>query len=257
MGCLLSCCAARPGEPPLYAAARTALRVQLWAECGGAAMVAVWALRWPNRRERGGLAAAAAWAVAATDGAALFACAAALRRRGPPLPRARAAATAAGLAVASASLVAAALGENADGRGERATTGALLRVALLVQLGLGLARAACADLLYKLHAAPAHADAFDGLFSPPPPRRPAAARVRPAALAAPADRPRRPPRRPPPAAIDVAEECAICLQRVAADETRLPCAHLFHEACIADWLSRTGTCPICRLAVAVGDRPGA
>ena len=39
-------------------------------------------------------------------------------------------------------------------------------------------------------------------------------------------------------------ECVICLEDVAIadDQEALPCAHVFHGACIRDWLSRDFTC---------------
>ena len=42
--------------------------------------------------------------------------------------------------------------------------------------------------------------------------------------------------------------CAVCLGRYEADDLliRLPCDHLFHEACIGRWLETDGTCPKCR-----------
>ena len=42
--------------------------------------------------------------------------------------------------------------------------------------------------------------------------------------------------------------CAVCLVRYEADDIliRLPCNHLFHEACIGRWLEADGTCPKCR-----------
>jgi hypothetical protein len=42
--------------------------------------------------------------------------------------------------------------------------------------------------------------------------------------------------------------CAVCLGRYEADDLliRLPCEHLFHEACIGRWLETDGTCPKCR-----------
>ncbi|XP_038981138.1 uncharacterized protein LOC120110385 [Phoenix dactylifera] len=45
------------------------------------------------------------------------------------------------------------------------------------------------------------------------------------------------------------ETCAICLQNIAGGTPVgwLPCAHVYHPYCIADWLKRSGTCPICRL----------
>jgi uncharacterized membrane protein YeaQ/YmgE (transglycosylase-associated protein family) len=44
-------------------------------------------------------------------------------------------------------------------------------------------------------------------------------------------------------------DCAICLQDLKDGEcTRLlpSCGHLFHLNCIDEWLTRQGTCPVCR-----------
>ena len=44
------------------------------------------------------------------------------------------------------------------------------------------------------------------------------------------------------------ELCAVCLSGYEADDVllRLPCEHLFHEQCIARWLTTDSTCPHCR-----------
>jgi hypothetical protein len=41
--------------------------------------------------------------------------------------------------------------------------------------------------------------------------------------------------------------CAICLGDYSADEEMvvLPCQHYFHDECIATWLRRKATCPLC------------
>ncbi|EER89223.1 hypothetical protein BDA96_10G050900 [Sorghum bicolor] len=47
-------------------------------------------------------------------------------------------------------------------------------------------------------------------------------------------------------------QCAICLGLVAIGDAvrRLPtCGHLFHAACIDQWLRAHATCPMCRAAV--------
>lgn len=44
-------------------------------------------------------------------------------------------------------------------------------------------------------------------------------------------------------------QCSICFDEFKLAETevrKLPCAHLFHEACIFPWLRINGTCPVCR-----------
>lgn len=42
-------------------------------------------------------------------------------------------------------------------------------------------------------------------------------------------------------------QCCICLERFGEGEvaTRLPCLHLYHAACIQNWLQTSGTCPQC------------
>lgn len=47
-------------------------------------------------------------------------------------------------------------------------------------------------------------------------------------------------------------ECAICLCGcpLGDDHSRtLPCGHIFHQACIDKWLSKSRTCPSCRHSV--------
>ena len=43
-------------------------------------------------------------------------------------------------------------------------------------------------------------------------------------------------------------QCCICLDAFGAEEvvTRLPCLHLYHSACIKQWLHTSGTCPQCK-----------
>ncbi|KAM4635668.1 E3 ubiquitin-protein ligase Praja-2 [Polymixia lowei] len=44
------------------------------------------------------------------------------------------------------------------------------------------------------------------------------------------------------------QSCAICCSDFLLGEvaTPLPCSHAFHQACIAPWLQKSGTCPVCR-----------
>lgn len=44
------------------------------------------------------------------------------------------------------------------------------------------------------------------------------------------------------------QECLICLEEYKiADKLKvLPCLHRYHEHCIADWLSRSSSCPFCK-----------
>ena len=127
MGGLL-CRASSP--EPLVQAAKTALWVQLFAELVCAVLAGVWVARWPNRRERGGLAQAAASLVASTTAFSVAVCGRSLSAARPS--GARPAAVCAALAVITGSVAAAALREARAGQGDRAT-GTLLRIALLLQ----------------------------------------------------------------------------------------------------------------------------
>lgn len=46
-------------------------------------------------------------------------------------------------------------------------------------------------------------------------------------------------------------DCVVCLEPSvpAQPVTELPCAHVFHAACIKKWLSTSGACPVCRLVL--------
>ena len=46
-------------------------------------------------------------------------------------------------------------------------------------------------------------------------------------------------------------ECSICMDAIDAGHsiTSLPCHHTFHGRCIATWLKRQSTCPICRKSI--------
>mmetsp|Transcript_59225 Transcript_59225/g.132847 ORF Transcript_59225/g.132847 Transcript_59225/m.132847 type:complete len:276 (+) Transcript_59225:111-938(+) len=59
---------------------------------------------------------------------------------------------------------------------------------------------------------------------------------------------------------DEDSECAICSEPLGVGDTmwRLPCGHAqWHEACVHQWLSRNGTCPMCRVPVDIprGNQP--
>jgi len=45
--------------------------------------------------------------------------------------------------------------------------------------------------------------------------------------------------------------CSICMEEFAAGDTQrtMPCFHQFHQACLDEWLTRQGTCPICKFDV--------
>ncbi|NXB09501.1 PJA2 ligase, partial [Cnemophilus loriae] len=48
------------------------------------------------------------------------------------------------------------------------------------------------------------------------------------------------------------QSCTICCSEYVEGEiiTELPCHHLFHKPCVALWLQRSGTCPVCRHVLA-------
>lgn len=43
--------------------------------------------------------------------------------------------------------------------------------------------------------------------------------------------------------------CAICLENLLDDSNPLPCGHVYHAACLNQWLKKCTTCPICRTVV--------
>jgi len=51
------------------------------------------------------------------------------------------------------------------------------------------------------------------------------------------------------------KECLVCLeeQKVGGLACKLPCGHLYHRACVTDWLHRHCTCPCCRFEVESDD----
>jgi hypothetical protein len=52
------------------------------------------------------------------------------------------------------------------------------------------------------------------------------------------------------------DSCCICMSELESGEVvkRLPCLHLFHQACIDKWLSMSQLCPIDQKPIADGLR---
>ena len=48
--------------------------------------------------------------------------------------------------------------------------------------------------------------------------------------------------------VNSSEDCSICLKVPKEKDIihKLPCKHIFHKACIVEWLSKINTCPLCR-----------
>ena len=42
------------------------------------------------------------------------------------------------------------------------------------------------------------------------------------------------------------DECSICFNSLNEDSLKLKCSHMFHKACITQWIANSATCPICR-----------
>ncbi|KAG1665412.1 hypothetical protein FOA52_005754 [Chlamydomonas sp. UWO 241] len=53
------------------------------------------------------------------------------------------------------------------------------------------------------------------------------------------------------------EACTVCTESFQSSErvVELPCQHCFHGDCIKPWLAEHNTCPVCRFALEVEDRP--
>lgn len=51
------------------------------------------------------------------------------------------------------------------------------------------------------------------------------------------------------------KECAVCLddQSLGKRACKLPCGHLFHKQCVASWLEKHCTCPVCRFELETDD----
>ena len=45
------------------------------------------------------------------------------------------------------------------------------------------------------------------------------------------------------------DECVVCQESLVEKELgaiiMLPCHHIFHRACLSEWLGRAGSCPTC------------
>jgi E3 ubiquitin-protein ligase ATL7/58/59 len=49
-------------------------------------------------------------------------------------------------------------------------------------------------------------------------------------------------------------QCVVCLGDYQKNETlqQLPvCSHIFHKACVDEWLANNSTCPLCRMSLLV------
>ncbi len=47
--------------------------------------------------------------------------------------------------------------------------------------------------------------------------------------------------------VSTGKECSICYDLIYQhDMAALPCAHMFHQPCIQQWLNQKQTCPVCR-----------
>ena len=48
--------------------------------------------------------------------------------------------------------------------------------------------------------------------------------------------------------VDSGKTCSICMEKIMRhDVACLPCAHIFHRACVGRWLRASNTCPECRM----------
>ncbi|CAK7337495.1 unnamed protein product [Dovyalis caffra] len=45
--------------------------------------------------------------------------------------------------------------------------------------------------------------------------------------------------------------CAVCMEgfRSGIGGKKVPCGHVYHEACISSWLSHCNSCPLCRCEI--------
>ncbi|KAK0572425.1 hypothetical protein LWI29_031397 [Acer saccharum] len=51
-----------------------------------------------------------------------------------------------------------------------------------------------------------------------------------------------------PTVADAVGVCTVCLEDFRSEfrGKQVPCGHLYHESCIATWLSFSNSCPLCR-----------
>ena len=49
-------------------------------------------------------------------------------------------------------------------------------------------------------------------------------------------------------------QCVICQETIRGGDQRLPCAHVFHRACLQRWLPEHRSCPVCRTPVSVAEQ---
>ena len=246
------CC--RAGDSPLVAASRVTLSVQLYAELGALGLVsAMLAGARPHPDERSGLAITALWLAVATGSVALGACVASLRglRHGRAFPRFVVAALGTAMALTTIVVVVAALqnkrGHEHTSGDDRRRTRTVLVVTLLTEMSLAAVRAAAADVVRKIVGDQfrQRGDAFDEVTGLETSRvRPVAERRRDPGVFA------RAPPKPPPQKPSRQEQCVICQETIGcAGGERLPCAHVFHRACLERWLAEKRWCPVCRTPV--------
>ena len=50
-------------------------------------------------------------------------------------------------------------------------------------------------------------------------------------------------------------QCVICQETIRSGDQRLPCAHVFHRACLQRWLPEHRSCPVCRTPVSAESAP--
>ena len=52
-------------------------------------------------------------------------------------------------------------------------------------------------------------------------------------------------------------QCVICQETIRGGDQRLPCAHVFHRACLQRWLPEHRSCPVCRTPVSAAEQSAA